>query len=223
MIHSIFTIAAKDFVSELRGKEMVLSMLVFSLMVAVVFNFALPPGSDTIEEAAPGILWMIFIFASVLGMNRTFVYEVDKGCLQGLMLAPVDRVVIYISKLLVNFSFIFLVELMVLPLFSIFFKLDFATGIWPLLFVLFINTLGLAIVGTLFSAISVNTKTREVMLPILQFPVTVPIIMSAVEATSAVLQGQEWSVIWGWSKIGIVFDVVFFVVAFHTFEFVIEE
>jgi len=223
MIHSIFTIAAKDFVSELRGKEMVLSMLVFSLMVAVVFNFALPPGSDAIEEAAPGILWMIFIFASVLGMNRTFVYEVDKGCLQGLMLAPVDRVVIYISKLLVNFSFIFLVELMVLPLFSIFFKLDFATGIWPLLFVLFINTLGLAIVGTLFSAISVNTKTREVMLPILQFPVTVPIIMSAVEATSAVLQGQEWSVIWGWSKIGIVFDVVFFVVAFHTFEFVIEE
>jgi len=223
MIHSILTIAAKDFVSELRSKEMLLSMLVFSLMVAVVFNFALPPGSDAITEAAPGILWMIFIFASVLGMNRTFVYEVDKGCLQGLMLAPVERVVIYIGKLLVNFAFIFLVELMVLPLFSIFFKLDFTSQIWPLLFILFVNTLGLAIVGTLFSAISVNTKTREVMLPILQFPVAVPIIMSAVEATSAVLQGQEWSVVWDWSKIGVVFDIVFFVVAFHTFEFVIEE
>ncbi len=223
MITGILTIVTKDFISELRGKEMLLSMLVFSLMVAVVFNFALPPGSDVIEEAAPGIMWMTFIFASLLGMNRTFVYEVDKGCLQGLMLAPIERVVIYISKLIVNFSFIFLVEMIVLPLFTIFFKLDVAGKIWPLIFVLFISTLGFAIVGTLFSAISVNTKTREVMLPILQFPVTVPIIMSAVEATTAVLQGQEWSVVWGWSKIAIVFDVVFFVVAYHTFEFIIEE
>ncbi len=122
MFPQIMAILWKDLLSEFRTKEMVISMLVFSLMVTVIFNFSFTPGSEFIQEAAAGILWMTFIFASLLGMNRAFVYEVDKGCLQGLMLAPVDRVVIYISKFLVNFIFITLVELIVLPLFSIFFQ-----------------------------------------------------------------------------------------------------
>lgn len=223
MFPQIMAILWKDLLSEFRTKEMVISMLVFSLMVTVIFNFSFTPGSEFIQEAAAGILWMTFIFASLLGMNRAFVYEVDKGCLQGLMLAPVDRVVIYISKFLVNFIFITLVELIVLPLFSIFFKLSILHVLPELLMVVGLGTLGLTIVGTLFSAISVNTKTREVMLPILHFPVSIPIIISAVQATSAVLQEQEWSVIWGWTRIILVFDVIFFIVAFFTFEYIIEE
>lgn len=223
MIGKIGVLLWKDMLSELRTKEMIFSMLVFSLMVAVIFNFSFPPGSEFIGEAAPGILWMTFIFASLLGMNRTFVNEVDKGCLQGLMLAPVDRSVIYISKLLVNFIFIGAVELIALPIFSIFFNFNLFSSVWPLLTVLFLCTLGLAVIGTLFSAISVNTRTREVMLPILHFPVSIPIIISAVQATSEIFQGKGLSEIWDWLKILIVFDIIFLIVALLTFEYIIEE
>ena len=166
---------------------------------------------------------MTFIFAGLLGMNRAFVYEVDKGCLQGLMLAPVDRSVIYVGKLIVNFFFIMLLEIIVLPLFGIFFHLDFFNDIGRLAAVVLLSTLGFSIIGTLFSAIAVNTKTREVMLPILHFPVAIPIIICAVQATSAVLQGKEWGVIWGWLKIIVVFDIIFFLVSIWTFEYIIEE
>ncbi|MFQ6113629.1 MAG: heme exporter protein CcmB [bacterium] len=223
MIHKIGAILWKDILSEFRTKEMIISMLVFSLMVVVIFNFSFPPGSEFIQESAPGMLWMTFIFASLLGMNRSFVYEVDKGCLQGLMLAPVDRNVIYISKFLVNFIFIGLVELFVLPIFSILFDLNIIHSIFKLLAVIILSTIGISVIGTLFSAISVNTKTREVMLPILYFPVSIPIIIGAVQSTGAIFQEQTWSEVWAWLKIVAAFDIIFLVVALLTFQYVIEE
>jgi len=122
MIAKVGVLLWKDLLSELRTKEMIFSMLVFSLMVAVIFNFSFPPGSEFIKDASPGILWMTFIFAGLLGMNRSFVYEVDTGCLQGLMLAPVDRTFIYLGKFFINLIFIGIVELIVLPIFSVFFE-----------------------------------------------------------------------------------------------------
>lgn len=223
MINKIGAIVWKDILSELRTKEMIFSMLVFSLMVTVIFNFSFEIGSAFIQEAAPGMLWMTFIFASLLGMNRSFIYEVDKGCLQGLMLAPMNRNAIYISKFLVNFIFIGLVELIVLPIFSIFFDLNIIDSFFQLLAVIFLSTFGIAVIGTLFSAISVNTKTREVMLPILHFPVSIPLIIGAVQSTAAIFHGQDWSVIWGWLKILVAFDAIFLIVALLTFEYVIEE
>lgn len=223
MIGHIGTMLWKDLLSEFRTREMLLSMLIFSLMVGFIFNVAFPPGSEFVQDATPGILWMTFVFASLLGMNRSFVYEVDKGCLHGLMLAPVDRSVIYFSKFFVNLLFILIVELIVLPVFSIFFRLDIITSFWQLLLVMLFGTIGLAAVGTLFSAIAVNTRTREVMLPIMHFPVSIPIIIGSVEGTSAVFSGQDWSVVWGWLKILVAFDVIFLVVSFLTFEFIIEE
>ncbi len=223
MIGKVGILLWKDLLSELRTKEMIFSMLVFSLMVAVIFNFSFPPGSEFIKDASPGILWMTFIFAGLLGMNRSFVYEVDKGCMQGLMLAPVDRSVIYISKLLVNFIFISAVELIATPLFAIFFDFSIVDVLGPFLLVLFLSTLGLSIIGTLFSAIAVNTKTREVMLPILHFPVSIPIIICAVQATSAVFQGHPWGEIWNWLKILIAIDVIFLILAIFMFEYVVEE
>jgi len=223
LYRKVAAILWKDLLSEFRTKEMIFSMLVFSLMVTVIFNFSFPPGSEFIDDALPGILWMTFVFASLLGMNRTFVYEVDKGCLQGLMLAPMSRSAIYISKLLVNFVFIMLVELTMLPFFSIFFHLDLLGIIWPLLLVVACSTLGFAIIGTLFAAITVNTRTREVMLPILHFPVAIPIIIGAVQATAALLQGQGWDAVWGWLRMIIAFDIIFLVVSLLTFEYIIEE
>lgn len=223
MLNKVAVILWKDLLTEFRTREMVIAMIVFSLMVGMIFNFSFPPGSEFMAEAAPGILWLTFVFAGLLGMNRTFVYEVDKGCLQGLMLAPVDRSVIYISKFLVNLIFIGIVELIVLPVFSIFFKLDIFSSLGQLLLVILLSTIGFSVIGTLFSAIAVNTRTREVMLPILHFPVSIPVILAAVQATAAIFQGEEWDVIWGWLKILIAFDIIFFVVAILTFEYIIEE
>lgn len=223
MLSKIAAILWKDILSEYRTKEMLSSMFIFCLLISVIFNFAFPPGSEFIEDAAPGMLWMTIIFASFLGLNRSFVYEVDKGCLQGLMLAPMDRNVIYISKVIVNFLFIFLVELIVLPIFSIFFDLDITNSVLKLLSVLLLSTVGIAVIGTLFSAISVNTKSREIMLPIMYFPVFLPVIFGAVESTAAILQGQDWQVIWGWLRIILAFDIIFITVVLFVFKYVIEE
>ena len=223
MIRKIGAILWKDLITEFRSKEMVFSMLVFSLMVAVIFNFSFPPGSEFIAEAVPGILWMTFVFASLLGMSRSFVREVDRGCLHGLMLAPVDRAAIYISKALINFLFILMVEVVALPLFAIFFKIDVLDCFWPLSAILLLGTLGFAVVGTLFSAISVGTRTREVMLPILHFPVSIPLIICAVQASKAAIGGEEWQVVWDWLKIILVFDLIFLIVGYLTFEYVVED
>ncbi len=223
-MHSKITaILWKDLITEFRSREMIFSMLVFSLMVAVIFNFSFPPGSEFIDDAAAGIIWMTFIFTSLLGMSRSFVREVDKGCMQGLLLAPIDRVDIYISKMLINLIFIIMVEVVVVPLFSVFFKINLFDSIGALSAVLLLSTLGFAIVGTLFSAIAVNTRTREVMLPILHFPVSIPLIICAVQATNAVMAGQAWSVIWPWLKIIIAFDLIFFLVGYLTFEYIVED
>jgi heme exporter protein B len=223
VIAQIAAILWKDILSEYRTKEMLSSMIVFSLLVSVIFNFAFPPGSEALREAIPGILWMTIIFASLLGLNRSFIYEVDKGCLQGLMLAPIPRSAVYIAKSLVNFLFILLVEMIVLPIFAIFFDLNLLDSLGPLLLVMLLSTAGIAIIGTLFSAISVNTKSREIMLPILYFPVFIPVIFGAVQSTAAIFQEESWSVIWSWLKIIIAFDVIFLIVALLTFEYVIEE
>ncbi len=219
----VLAILWKDLLSEFRTKEMIFSMLIFGLMVTVIFNFSFPPGSEFLDEALPGILWMTFVFASLLGMNRSFVYEVDKGCLHGLMLAPMSRAAIYVSKFLVNFLFVLLAELVMLPFFGIFFGMDLLAYLGPLLAVVLLSTLGFAIIGTLFAAISVNTRTREVMLPILHFPVSIPIIIGAVQATAAAMQDQGWAVVWGWLRIIVAFDVVFLVVSLLTFEYIVEE
>lgn len=223
MLGKVWVILWKDLLSELRTKEILISMLVFSLMVGLIFNFTFPTGSEFIQEAIPGIIWMTFIFAGILGMNRTFVYEVDKGCLQGVMLAPTSRVIIYISKFLVNFLFMTLVELLILPIFGIFFNFNILSFLGRLIAVVVLSTLGFAVIGTLFSAISVNTRSREVMLPVLHFPISIPIIIGAAQSTTAIFQGQPWDSVWNFLKIVVVFDIVFFILALLTFEFIIEE
>jgi heme exporter protein B len=213
----------KDLLAEFRTREMLSSMLMFALIVVVVFNFTFDPGSRATAEAGPGILWVAFTFAGVLGLHRSLLHEVERGCLHGLMLAPVDRGIIFLGKALGNAIFIFLIELPTFLLFSIFFNIDFWKGLDKLAVIFFLGTIGFASVGTLLSAISVNTRTREIMLPILLFPIEVPVILSAVNATSGSLQGQSWSEISGWLKLLAGFDLIFLLVCFVPFESVLEE
>jgi heme exporter protein B len=222
-LRKLVVLVWKDLLAEFRTKEMLSSMLMFALIVVVVFNFTFDPGSPATVEAGPGILWVAFTFAGVLGLHRSMVHEVERGCLHGLMLAPVDRGIIFLGKAIGNAIFIFLIELPTFLLFAIFFNIDLWKGLDKLAVIFFLGTIGFAAVGTLLSAISVNTRTREIMLPILLFPVEVPVILSAVNATGSVLKGESWEAISGWLKILAGFDLVFLLVCFVTFEYVLEE
>ncbi len=222
-LRKLLALIRKDLLAEFRTKEMISSMLMFALIVVVIFNFTFDPGSRATAEAGPGILWVAFTFAGVLGLHRAMVHEVERGCLHGLMLAPVERGIIFLGKAVGNAIFIFLIELPTFLLFSIFFNLDFWKGIDKLAVIFFLGTIGFAAVGTLLSAISVNTRTREIMLPILLFPIEVPVIISAVNATAGALAGKNWSEISGWLKLLAGFDLIFLMVCFVTFEYVLEE
>lgn len=222
-LRKLFVLVWKDLLAEFRTKEMLSSMFMFALIVVVVFNFTFEPGSRATAEAGPGILWVAFTFAGVLGLHRSLVHEVERGSLHGLMLAPVDRGIIFLGKAIGNAIFIFLIELPTFILFAVFFNIDFWKGLDKIALIFFLGTIGFAAVGTLLSAISVNTRTREIMLPILLFPIEVPVILSAVNATASALAGQSWSAISGWLKILAGFDLIFLLVCFVTFEYVLEE
>lgn len=219
----LYTILYKDLLQELRSKEILTSMLVFSLTVVVIFNFVFDPGSAEMRTTAPGILWVAFVFASNLGLSRSFAREQENSMMQGLLLCPVDRSALFAAKVIGNVLFITLVELITLPVMIVFFDLQVGNG-WPtLLAILFLGTLGFATVGTIFSAISANTRSREVMLPIMLFPVTVPIILASIKSTAYLLSGREFADIWSWMRLLVVFDVLYFVVCFLLYEYVVEE
>ncbi len=219
----LYTILHKDLLQELRSKEIVTTMLVFSLTVVVIFNFVFDPGSAEMRATAPGILWVAFVFASNLGLSRSFAREQENSMMHGLLLCPVDRSLLFTAKVIGNILFITLVEIVTLPVMVIFFDLEVGR-LWPLLLaILLLGTAGFATVGTIFSAISANTRSREVMLPIMLFPVTVPIILAAIKSTSYLLAGRELADIWPWLRLLIGFDVLYFLVCFLLYEYVVEE
>jgi heme exporter protein B len=217
----VSTLLWKDILAEIRARELVLSILVFVVLVLVVFNFAFRPGPDVVTTVGPGVLWVAFTFAGVLGMNRTFVLEKDRGCMEGLMLCPVGRESIYLGKMLSIFLFMLVVELATIPIFSAIFNLP----LFPprLILVMALGTLGFAALGTVFSALAVNTRSREVLLPVLFFPMVVPVLISAVQASAVVFRAEPWSELLTWIEILLAFDVVFLVVSPWIFEHVLEE
>ncbi len=210
----------KDITSEMRTKEIATSLVAFALLVIVVVSFTLEPGQNTSSIAA-GILWVAFTFAGVLGLSRSFVIEKDKGCLQGLMLCPVDRSILYLGKMLSILAFMIVVEAIILPVFIV--LLD-QSGFPPQLAVIaLLATIGFAAVGTLFSAMAVNTRAREVMMPLLFLPVASPVIIAAIKSTGLVLSGESWGAIASWLGVMAAFDAIFLAVSPLVFEFVIEE
>ncbi len=216
-----WAIASKDIRSELRTKEIVTAVLVFSLLVMVIFNFAFEPGPDTAGLVAPGVLWVSFTFAGVLGLNRSFILEKEQGCLEGLLLCPADRSAIYVGKLVASVVFMLAMEAAALPMFAVLFNLPIL--IPQLLLVTVLGTVGFAAVGTLFAAMAVNTRAREIMLPLLVFPVAVPVLIAAVKASGALLSANSAGGVWSWLQLMAVFDVVFLVISALAFEFAVEQ
>jgi len=222
-LKKIWLIVQKDLISELRSKEIFSSMFIFVLVVTIVFNFSFEIGEEKILNILAGILWVALLFAGVLGLNRSFLLEKEKDCLQGLMLCSVDRGLIYFGKLIGNLLFLLFVVLLTLPIFSIFFNLDIFKHFPLLSLVIFLGIIGFISVGTILSAMSVNTRMREVLLPILLFPIVVPVLIACVKSTGKIFLGLGLKEISGWLKLLFAFDIIYVIVCYLTFEYVIEE
>lgn len=221
-LRKVAAIVGKDITAELRTKEMVSTMFVFSLLIIFIFNFAFDLRAENVQALAPGVLWVAIAFAGMLGLSRSFILERDRGVFDGLLLAPVDRSAIYFGKMIGNVLFIGLVEMIILPFFIILFNQSLE-ALPALSGVVILGTIGFAGVGTLFSAMAVHTRAREILLPIMLFPVVVPAMLSAVRLTSAVLDQTPFADVSHWLALLVAFDVIFVAASFMLFEFVVEE
>lgn len=218
-VEQVWAILWKDIRCELRSKQAWLSMALFALLTLVIFNFAFELRIDNKAAVAPGALWVSFIFASLLGLSRTMLAERSHGSLDRLLLCPVDRKAVYLAKLLGNMLFIGVVEIVALPVFAVLFDIRlFVGGLVP---VVLLGTLGIAAVGTLFSAMAAATRARELLLPLLVFPLIVPVVIAAVRLTEDFLLPVPNEP--PWLGLIIAFDVIFVSISMLTFQYVIEE
>jgi len=220
-LHAMLAIVWKDLAAEWRSRELLSAMLVFALLVIFIFNFALELDAQTRTSVTAGVLWVTFTFAGTLGLNRSMAVEKDRGCLDGLLLAPVDRTAIYFGKTLANLIFMLLVAAIVLPLYSLFYNQNLLVP--GLLLVIFLGSLGYVTVGTLLASMAVQARTRDVLLPVLLFPVTLPLLVAAVKASQGYLQALPAAEIAPWLNLLLVYDVVFVAAGLMVFDFVVEE
>jgi heme exporter protein B len=218
---AVSAVVWKDLQAEFRSRELFSAMLVFSLLIILIFNFALELDIKTRQSVTAGVLWATFAFAGTLGLNRSMAIEKDRGCMDGLLLAPVDRSAIYFGKVISNLAFMLIVELIVLPVYSVLYNTNlFQPG---LLLVILLGSIGYVGVGTLLSAMAVQTRTRDILLPILLFPVVIPVLLAAVKASSGFLAGADISEVMLPINLLIAYDIIFIAVAFMVFDSVVEE
>ncbi len=212
----------KDLLIEWRSRDRVAAMLLFALLVVVVFQFALPGGMTARTRAnAPGLLWVAYVFASLFGLGRSFSLELENDAISGLALAPADRGWVFLGKLGANLLILAVVQAITAVAFGLVFQMSLWPVALPLAAVVLLGSLGLSGIGTLFSAIAVRTRFREVMLPLLLLPLLVPVLSGAVRATTTLLSGGELD--FEPIQLLIVTDAAYLIVSFLAFDFVLDE
>jgi heme exporter protein B len=222
-LSQISAIVWKDLAVELKTKELFSTMFVFSVLVILIFVFSINLSVVNAYDVGPGILWVAFVFSGTIGLNRSFMLEKEDGCLQGLMLTPADRTAIYFGKLIANMVFLLIMEAFILPLFMIFFNVDLLPRLGQLLFVIFIGTFGFCALGTLLSSLSAHLKTRDIMLPILLYPLLVPVVIGSVRMTDQLLAGKPLATMSNWIGLIGCFDIIYVAVAIMTIDHILEE
>jgi heme exporter protein B len=227
MIPQALTIAKKDIKTEFRTKEMIFSMVVFSLMIIVAFMFAFDfyeIEGDSLNPFVPPILWITFCFAGMFGLLSSFSKEKDRGSLDGLLLCPMDRTAIYFGKVISNYFLILLVDFSTILFFTLFFRYDFNGNLGPVIFIVLLGTFCFVVAGTLISGIAVNSSSiRGVLLPILLIPIILlTVLMPSVIATSKALEGDILGAQPELRLMGM-FAVVYIALAYLLFNFVVEE
>ena len=222
-LNQIKAIVWKDLVTELKTRELFSSMFIFAVLVILIFIFTVDLSIMKAKEVGPGVLWVSFFFAGTLGLNRSFMLEKENGCLEGLILTPADRTAIYFGKLISNLIFLLIMEAFILPLFMIFFNVDLLSHLGPLLVVILMGTFGFCVIGTLLSSLSSNLKTREIMLPILLYPLIIPVAIGVVRMTGQILEGETLGSMMNWVGLTLAFDIIYLGVSIMTIDHILEE
>jgi heme exporter protein B len=217
----VFAIVRKDLQAELRSRELIATMLLFALLSVLIFSFALELDRLAREEAVSGVLWVTVVFASILGLNRSMAMEHENGSMDAMLLAPINRTSIFLGKLVGNYLFTQLVGLVLLPLMTILYNINLLS--WWLLGILVLGTLGICITGTLLAAMTVQTRAREALLPIVMLPVILPLLLASVKATNGIVSDSPITDWITWPQVLIVINIVYMVLCFTTFAYVIEE
>jgi heme exporter protein B len=189
-LRSSLTIAVKDLRSEIRSKETVNASLSFSIVILLLFSFAFDPDSEQIQAMSGGLLWIVFAFAGALVINRSFARDLPNDCLDTLLTSPVSGASLFFGKSLANFVLLFVLEIVSLPIFGLFYNVSWTRQFWPLMLVVVLATWGLSVVGTTFSAMTVNMRLRELMLPMLVYPIMIPFLLGAIELSAHLIAGK---------------------------------
>ena len=208
-LRQTLTVAMKDLRAELRTKEAINSAFSFALVILLLFSFAFDPTSELTREFSGGLLWMSFAFAGALILNRSFARELPNDCLDALVASPVASAALFLGKALANWCLLVAVELVAFPVFAIFYNVRWPAESLVLLVVIVLGTWGVTVIGTLFSALTVNIRLREVMLPMLVYPILIPCLMASMQLTVQILAGEPVAEALYWMKFLIGFDVIF--------------
>ena len=216
------TIAAKDLRSELRTKEALNASVSFSLVILLLFSFAFDPSADQTREFSGGLLWLVFAFAGALILNRSFARELPNDCLDALIASPISGAALFAGKAAANFLLLLAVEAVSLPVFGIFYNIRWWDQFWQLAGVLALGTWAMTVIGTMFSALTVNLRLRELMLPTLVYPVMIPALMSAIQLTTHLIGGQPLGGdVLVWLRLLVAFNVIFTALALSLVETVL--
>ncbi len=209
-LRQMMTVAAKDLRSELRTKEALNASLSFALVILLLFSFAFDPSSDTTREISGGLLWLVFAFAGALILNRSFARELENDCLDALIASPVPGPALFLGKVVANYVLLLGIEVVCLPVFGIFYNVSWAQQPLWLALVMILASWGVSVVGTVFSALTVNLRLRELMLPMLVYPMLIPCLMAAMQLTTPLLAGQPvQGDLLAWLRMLIGFDIIF--------------
>lgn len=214
-------VAAKDLRIELRSREVLYTMAFFATVIVVVFSFAFVKDQKALVEAVPGVAWAAVVFAGTIGLGRAFDREREGDTMRALLLAPAPRLAVFLGKAISIALLVFSVELVVLPLCLLFFNVDPGAAIFNLAVILVLGAIGFAVVGTVFAAMLLRVRSRDVLLPVVLYPILVPMIMAGTKATGAVLAGSGDA--WFWTQFLAAYDAVFVVVAVWSFEALVIE
>lgn len=213
----------KDFTAERRTKANFNAVVFMAVLTLLLFGFALGPDTETLKDVAGGIVWLTILFSGVLSFNRSYEQELEGGALDALLLYPGQRRSIFIGKLIANLAFVLLVEVVLVPLAAVLYDLQLAGVILRLAGILVLGTIGFVTLGTFYAAMASRVRAREVLLPLLLFPMLIPLLVGSVEATTAMLTGDAMGDSGAWVRLLLVFDVIFVLVCIWAFDYVIEE
>ncbi len=212
----------KDLLLELRRRESLLTMFFFGTLLLFVFHFSFEIPREKVPEMAPGLLWLAFLFTGTLGLTQLFQVERENHCLDALLLSPIDRAALYLAKVFFNLLMMLLVEIVVFPLFWVLFNLESWSVLPSLFLVAMLGTLGFCVLGTLFSAVTLKARARELLLPLVLFPLMIPVILATVRSMAVLLGAGDTEEALSWIRLLIGFDVIFLTAGFLIFEWVIE-